>query len=147
MSDIPLSALLKLGVAVVLGAVVGLERLLSGKPAGMRTHILVGFGSALFMIAAELSGLDPTRVAAGLITGIGFLGAGTIIQDRGTVHGLTTAASIWVVAGIGIAVARGLWVLSVAATLGVLAVLWGLHYLESAIEKGVVRRKSPGTKD
>lgn len=147
MSGIPLSALLKLGVAVVLGAVVGLERLLSGKPAGMRTHILVGFGSALFMIAAELSGLDPTRVAAGLITGIGFLGAGTIIQDRGTVHGLTTAASIWVVAGIGIAVARGLWVLSVAATLGVLAVLWGLHYLESAIERGVVRRKSPSTKD
>jgi putative Mg2+ transporter-C (MgtC) family protein len=143
----PLSAFLKLGVAIVLGAVVGLERLISGKPAGMRTHILVGFGSALFMIAAELSGLDPTRVAAGLITGIGFLGAGTIIQDRGTVHGLTTAASIWVVAGIGIAVARGLWAVSIAATLGVLAVLWGLHYLEVAIEKGIARKKSENPKE
>ncbi len=147
MSDIPFSALLKLGVAIVLSAAVGLERLISGKPAGMRTHILVGFGSALLMIAAELSGLDSGRVAAGLITGIGFLGAGTILQDRGTVHGLTTAASIWVVAGIGIAVAQGLWVLSIAATLGVLAVLWGLHYLEEAIEKGIEKRQARKAKD
>lgn len=77
------------------------------------------------MIAAEMSGLDPGRVVAGLITGIGFLGAGTIIQERGTIYGLITAVSIWVVAGIGIAVARGLWVLSIVAAFGVLAVLWG----------------------
>ncbi|NLI97684.1 MgtC/SapB family protein [bacterium] len=134
MSDL-LLPLLKLGAALVLSAAVGLERLLSEKPAGMRTHILVGFGSALFMIVADLGGLDAGRVAAGLITGIGFLGAGTIIQERGTVHGLTTAASIWAVAGIGIAVSRGLWLLSLFATLGIIAVLWGLHFIEDVIER------------
>lgn len=140
MNDL-LSALWRLGLALLLSAVVGLERLFAGKPAGMRTHILVGFGSALFMIVAEFAGLDAGRVAAGLITGIGFLGAGTIIQERGTVHGLTTAASIWAVAGIGIAAAMELWLLAIIAALAVLAVLWLLHYLEDALEGFLARRR------
>ena len=136
-----LEAAWKLGLALVLSAVVGIERLLSDKPAGMRTHILVGFGSALFMVVADLGGLDAGRIAAGLITGIGFLGAGTIMQDRGTVHGLTTAASIWAVGGIGIAASRGLWHVALIATAGVLIVLWVLHYLEHSLERFRTRRQ------
>lgn len=140
-----LDALWRLGLALVLSAIVGLERSLADKPAGIRTHTLVGFGSALFMIAAELGGLDAGRAAAGVITGIGFLGAGTIIRERGTVHGLTTAASIWAVAGIGIAAARKLWLLAVIATVGVLIVLRGFDLLEKVIERFRERRKEEKT--
>jgi putative Mg2+ transporter-C (MgtC) family protein len=130
-----------LGLALVLSAVVGFERSLADKPAGIRTHILVGFGSALFMIVAEFGGLDAGRAAAGVITGIGFLGAGTIIRERGTVRGLTTAASIWVVAGIGMAAARKLWLLAIIATAGVVVVLRGFDLLEKALERLWERRK------
>lgn len=125
----------KLGLAIALSAVVGVERLLADKPAGLRTHILVGFGSALFMVAAELGGLDVDRVAAGLITGIGFLGAGTIFREQKTVQGLTTAASIWAVAGIGIACARGLWLLALAGTVGIVIILWVLGIAEDKLER------------
>lgn len=140
LSDL-LDALWRLGLALVLSAVVGLERSLADKPAGIRTHILVGFGSALFMIVAEFGGLDAGRAAAGVITGIGFLGAGTIIRERGTVRGLTTAASIWVVAGIGMAAARKLWLLAIIATVGVVVVLRGFDLLEKALERLWERRK------
>jgi putative Mg2+ transporter-C (MgtC) family protein len=136
-----LDALWRLGLALVLSAVVGFERSLADKPAGIRTHILVGFGSALFMIVAEFGGLDAGRAAAGVITGIGFLGAGTIIRERGTVRGLTTAASIWVVAGIGMAAARKLWLLAIIATAGVVVVLRGFDLLEKALERLWERRK------
>ncbi|MCK4232669.1 MgtC/SapB family protein [candidate division WOR-3 bacterium] len=136
-----LDALWRLGLVLVLSAVVGLERSLADKPAGIRTHILVGFGSALFMIVAEFGGLDAGRAAAGVITGIGFLGAGTIIRERGTVRGLTTAASIWVVAGIGMAAARKLWLLAIIATVGVVVVLRGFDLLEKALERLWERRK------
>jgi len=135
------SAAWRLGLVVVLSAFVGLERLLAEKPAGLRTHILVGFGSTLFMIVAEFGGLDAGRAAAGLITGIGFLGAGTIIREQKTIHGLTTAASIWTVAGIGIAVARGLWLLAVIAAVGVVLVLWGLGFLERMISRAWEKRR------
>ncbi len=140
LSDL-LDALWRLGLALVLSAVVGLERSLADKPAGIRTHILVGFGSALFMIVAEFGGLDAGRAAAGVITGIGFLGAGTIIRERGTVRGLTTAASIWVVAGIGMAAARKLWLLAIITTVGVVVVLRGFDLLEKALERLWERRK------
>ncbi|MCK4334750.1 MgtC/SapB family protein [candidate division WOR-3 bacterium] len=140
LSDL-LDALWRLGLVLVLSAVVGLERSLADKPAGIRTHILVGFGSALFMIVAEFGGLDAGRAAAGVITGIGFLGAGTIIRERGTVRGLTTAASIWVVAGIGMAAARKLWLLAIIATVGVVVVLRGFDLLEKALERLWERRK------
>ncbi len=109
--------LLRLGAAIVAGAVIGLNRDLRNRPAGVRTHSLVGLGSALVMAAAlELPG-DPERAGAaaraiqGVLTGIGFLGAGVILRqpDRRTVRGLTTAATIWVTAGLGLVCGLGHW--------------------------------------
>lgn len=145
MSDI-LSISARLGLALLLSAMVGIERSFSDKPAGLRTHILVGLGAALFMTLADVGGFDMGRVAAGVITGVGFLGAGTIIRERGMVLGLTTAASIWAVAGIGIAVAMKLWVVSVMATGAVILVLWGLGYLENLVERALERRRKRGDK-
>lgn len=101
------------GFAVFCGALIGIERERKGKPAGFRTNTLICFGSALYMMVSEFiikfSGgpADPTRIAAQVVTGIGFLGAGTIIQARGTITGLTSAATIWVVAGIGLVIGAG----------------------------------------
>jgi len=111
---------LRLLVASLLGAVIGLQRELVGKPAGMRTHVLVSLGCALFTVVS-LEGFgpaaDPARVAAGVVAGIGFLGAGAIIRGtQGMVIGLTTAASIWAVAAIGLAVGAGLYFLALVGT-------------------------------
>src|SRR3989475_10748749 len=99
------SIALKLLLAAVLGGVIGLERELRDKPAGLRTNILICLGSTLFMSistrVAEVLGGDPTRIAAQIISGIGFLGAGAVLHSHGFVLGLTTAATIWVVAGVG----------------------------------------------
>ncbi len=101
---------LRLGLAVIFGGLVGFERETHNRPAGFRTHILVCTGSALIMMVSAYGflnefganyQLDPGRIAAQVVTGIGFLAAGTILQQRGSVRGLTTAASIWVVSGIG----------------------------------------------
>jgi putative Mg2+ transporter-C (MgtC) family protein len=129
----PGEALLRLGVALVLGTVVGLERERGERAAGMRTHALVCLGSALITLVSAygftdfLSSpgvrIDPSRVAAQIVSGIGFLGAGTIILRREVVRGLTTAAGLWVVAGIGMAVGAGLYLASVAATVGALLIL------------------------
>lgn len=95
---------LDLLAAAGLGGAIGLERELSAQPAGFRTHLLVGLGSALFTSAgADVAGSDPTRVAAQVVTGVGFLGAGAILHRGGAVHGLTTAASLWVTAAVGVA--------------------------------------------
>jgi putative Mg2+ transporter-C (MgtC) family protein len=105
--------LVRCGAAVMCGAVIGLERELKGKPAGFRTNILICLGSAIYMCVGALlvraSGteFDPTRVAAQVVTGIGFLGAGSIIQSGGRVTGMTTAATIWVVASIGLVAGAG----------------------------------------
>lgn len=114
--------LLKMLLAAFLGALIGIEREIAHKSAGMRTHALVALGSALFTIApALLSGptVDPTRIAAQVVTGIGFLGAGIIFfdQNRSAVQGLTTAAGVWISAAIGMAVGFGLFEVSVWATL------------------------------
>ena len=132
---------LRLAVATVLGAIVGLERERLERAAGLRTHALVGVGAALFMIVSafgfdDVLGtpsvvLDPSRVAAQVVSGIGFLGAGTIIFQREIVRGLTTAASIWAVAAIGLAAGGGLFLAAVVATALVLLVLAGLKPIEN----------------
>ena len=124
----------KLLIAVLAGGGIGLERQLSGKPAGLRTNILICLGAALLMdlsirITAENGG-DPGRIAAQVVTGIGFLGAGTILHTRGTVTGLTSAATIWVVAAIGLTVGAGLYFEALASTVTVMVVLRGLGWAE-----------------
>jgi putative Mg2+ transporter-C (MgtC) family protein len=132
--------LLRGAFAVVCGGLIGIERERRGKPAGFRTNILICLGSTLYMLVGELlqvaqktPGLDPTRIAAQVVTGIGFLGAGTIVHARGAVTGLTSAATIWVVAGIGLLVGAGFPGLGVVATLLVLATLEALRRLEPKI--------------
>ncbi len=117
--------------AAVLGAGIGLQRELAGKPAGLRTHALICLGSALFTVASyegfgtgEVDWIDPSRVAAGVVTGIGFLGAGTIIRGHGgAISGLTTAASIWSIAAIGIAVGAGIYLIAAISAFLVMAIL------------------------
>ena len=118
--------ILRLIVATVLGGLVGVERERLERAAGLRTHALVGVGAALFMIVSAFGfadilgtpgvGLDPSRIAAQVVSGIGFLGAGTIIFQREIVRGLTTAASVWAVAAIGLAAGGGLWLAAILAT-------------------------------
>ncbi|HEY3414133.1 MAG TPA: MgtC/SapB family protein [Armatimonadota bacterium] len=115
----------RLLLSTVLGAFVGLQREQSGRPAGLRTHTLVCIGSALITIVSESYVGDEARIAAQIISGIGFLGAGTIIREGKTVRGLTTAASLWAVAGLGIGCGRGgtmMW-LCVMATFLILGTL------------------------
>ena len=117
-------SLLGLILAMMLGAIVGFEREITHKPAGLRTHMLVSLGSCLFTIVSlyEFS-IDPARIAAGIVTGIGFIGAGTIIAEQDKIVGITTAASLWVTAAIGLTIGVGNYVLGVAATLLVFLVL------------------------
>jgi putative Mg2+ transporter-C (MgtC) family protein len=129
----PWELVLRLAVAAVLGALVGLERERLEWAAGMRTHALVSLGSALFMVVSIFGFsdilnerhviLDPSRVAAQVASGIGFIGAGTIIFRREVVKGLTTAASIWAVAAVGLAVGGGMFLAAASATLLALALL------------------------
>jgi putative Mg2+ transporter-C (MgtC) family protein len=132
--------LLRGGFAVLCGGLIGIERERRGKPAGFRTNILICLGSSLYMLVGELllavqktPGLDPTRIAAQVVTGIGFLGAGTIVHSRGAVTGLTSAATIWVVAGIGLLIGGGSPGLGLLTTLLVLAALEVLTRLEPRI--------------
>lgn len=122
-----LEMVLRLLLAVGLGALIGLEREHAKKPAGLRTHLLVCVGAALFTIASIYGfgeGADAARVAAGVVAGIGFLGAGTIISTRGgLLAGLTTAASIWAVAAIGLAAGAGLYIPATVATVIIVIIL------------------------
>ncbi len=124
----------KLLVAIIAGGAVGFERELRGKPAGLRTNILICLGSALLMdlsvrISNDYNG-DPGRIAAQVVTGIGFLGAGTILHTRGTITGLTSAATIWVVAAIGLTAGAGYEFEALATTITVMFVLRGLGWFE-----------------
>jgi putative Mg2+ transporter-C (MgtC) family protein len=113
-----LEMLLLLLLATILSMVIGLDRE-SRAPAGLRTHMLVGMGACLFTLLSRyaFAGSDPARIAAQVVTGIGFLGAGTILQRDGNVHHLTTAASIWATAAVGMAVGVGAWFLACSGTL------------------------------
>ncbi len=142
----------KLGVVILLSGFIGFDRELKHKPAGIKTHIMVGLGSTLFMLVSlyiymQYKGttqVDPGRIAAQVVTGIGFLGAGSIIQSGGTVTGLTTAASLWAVAGIGLAVGAGMYPLAVMATAAILVVFAIINVIFDAIEKSLIHIKKHG---
>jgi len=122
---VELEMTLRILLAAVLGGVIGYQRDKADKPAGIRTLVLIAFGAALFtVVSVEGFDADPARIAAGIVTGIGFLGAGSIIRrGEGVVEGLTTAATIWAAAGVGIAAGAGLYLISVVATAVIFVVL------------------------
>ena len=134
---------IRLLVAGILGTIIGLDREYRAKEAGYRTHFLVSLGSALIMIVSQYGfqeiikessvTLDPSRVAAQVVSGIGFIGAGTIIFQKQIVRGLTTAAGIWATAGIGLAVGAGMYTIGIAATVLTLVGLELLSYLFKSI--------------
>lgn len=161
-----LAILVKLLLAAIAGGAVGLEREKHGRPAGLRTHLLVALGACLMMIVSEAFQLkyaafdvnsavrlDPGRTAAQIITGIGFLGAGVIIKEGITVRGLTTAASLWLVAGLGMAFGMGLFLPgTMAAVLALLSLIF-LKKLEPVIKKdryldlAITANNRPGLQD
>lgn len=130
--------LASLALAFVLSSVIGFERELRQKSAGLRTHTLVGVGAALFTLAGwygfgdRALGTDATRVASQVVTGIGFIGAGVIFMRRDGVRGLTTAATIWLTAAVGLAAGAGLWLLAISAT--------AIHLVVSFVYTPLVRR-------
>jgi putative Mg2+ transporter-C (MgtC) family protein len=132
----------RLALGLVLGAMIGFERELHRQPAGFRTHSLVAVGAALFTVISAYGfagdSVDPTRIAAQIVSGIGFIGAGTILQHRGNVRGLTTAASLWSVAAIGMAAGAGLIVIAVIGTALILIVLALLDRVE-ALARRIMR--------
>lgn len=138
-------------LAAVLGAVIGLERELSGKAAGLRTNLLICLGAAVFTIMSKrmVEGTDGSvvRIAAQIVTGVGFLGAGAIIQDRRGVHGLTTAATIWLVASIGMACGSQFYKLAIVASLIAVLALIGLGKLSKPLERYVAKNKPKITHD
>lgn len=125
--------LLRVVLAGFLGGLIGIERQLRAKEAGLRTHVLVGIGSAMFMIVSKYGfndilmeshvGLDPSRIAAQVVSGMGFLGAGTIMIQKQVVRGLTTAAGLWVTAAIGLVIGSGMYEIGIYGTLMTLIVL------------------------
>ncbi len=142
----------RLALATVLGALVGLERELAGKPAGLRTNILICVGATLLTEASlgiatagfathELVRADPGRIAAQIVSGIGFIGAGTILVARGSVLGLTTAATLWVVAAIGITVGIGAYVEAIGAAVLVFLVLFLIGKIEERLLRTRAERK------
>ncbi len=168
-SQLELTMVLRLIVAAILGGIVGMERGSGDRPAGFRTHILVCVGSALFMlvsiygfddIAPVTTNLeddigtrrDTARIAAQVVSGIGFLGAGTILHEGLTIKGLTTAASLWIVSAIGLAVGSGMYLLSTVATILTLMTLvtfrtWEKRFAGTRSERRFVRvvtRNTPG---
>ena len=139
-SALPLDLLLQLALAAALGGAIGLERELKGKPAGLRTNILICVGAALFThLSVHIGGpANPDRIAAQLLSGVGFIGAGTILHMRGSVTGLTSAATIWVVSAIGMAAGSALYVEALITTALVMVVLAGLGWAERAVGRHAI---------
>lgn len=134
-------------LAMAIGGIIGWEREYSNRPAGLRTHMLVAIGAAVIMLLGEMSletyaditTMDPTRLGAQVISGVGFLGAGTIMREGATVRGLTTAASLWAVACLGLAAGGGFYEAAVAGTIAIIITLTIFEYLEKRFRK--VKRK------
>ena len=151
-----LTILIRIGVAAILGGLLGLERNIHGRPAGLRTHLLVSLGSATFTVLSVLIAMaamgsdffnaDPARISAQIVTGIGFLGAGVIIKDGVNVRGLTTAASLWVAAAIGMSAGAGQLVLAMAITLISIGSLLFFQHVEKLYRKDAYRVLSVITK-
>lgn len=136
-----LDILLKLGVAIVLGSVVGLERTLAGKTAGMRTYAMVALGSSLFVLIGEILAstygnvnLDPSRIASQIIVGVGFIGAGLVIFQGNKITGITSAAGLWVSAGVGMACGFALYKVAVIVTILTIIVFTIMWLLESKLK-------------
>ncbi|GFE58695.1 MgtC/SapB family protein [Geobacter sp. AOG1] len=146
--DFSLELLLRLVLSCLFGGLIGLEREVHGRPAGFRTHLLVSLGACLFVLTSiqfyyqygNLSGagpvgVDPGRVAAQVVTGIGFLGAGAIIRERASIRGLTTAACLWVAAALGVACGVGMYAMATVVTLIALMSLLLLKKVESRLQR------------
>jgi putative Mg2+ transporter-C (MgtC) family protein len=118
-----LETFLSLLLAVALGAIVGVEREMTHKPAGLRTHMLVSLGACLFTVVSVGFDVEPARIAAGIVAGIGFIGAGTIWAEKDKVKGITTAASLWATAAIGLTAGIGDYLLAVVVTILVVIIL------------------------
>ncbi len=142
----------RLTLAVFLGTIIGLEREMAHKHAGVRTHALVALGSALFTVisseaARGVTGVDPTRIAAQVVTGIGFMGAGLIVFNDSRIRGLTTAAGLWAAAAIGMAVGFGLYAVAIFATFLALCVLVGFWFTSKKLFGRSVHQSTYGSHD
>ncbi len=135
----------KIVLSALLSGLIGFEREMRRKGAGLRTHVLVGLGSTLIVLTSlhlfdiykEVTVIDPTRMIAGIVTGIGFLCAGTIIQSEPRVHGLTTAAALWIVSGVGIAVGAGDYAAAIIVSIVVFIVLVSMRPFEYKLMKKI----------
>ena len=143
---------LRLTLSLVLGGLIGLERQLHRRTAGLRTHIMVCLGSCLIMLTSlyvfdiyiNKVPLDPVRIASNIVTGVGFLGAGAIIRDSGGIKGLTTASSLWLVAGIGIAIGCGFYHAAIFSSVLGLVTLFFLRYTDHSISRLVKKYEKEG---
>ncbi len=136
MTPLEMEIAIKIVIAAIVGLLIGLEREIRKKPAGMRTHALVCIGATLFTVLSFSfvgSTVDTSRIAAGIVTGIGFLGAGVIFRAEDKVKGITTAAELWVLAAIGVAIGMGMYFAAAVSTLVVLVVLWPAKMLERRV--------------
>ena len=148
--QLQLDLAVRLVLAAIIGAAIGFEREIHGKPAGMRTHLLVSLGSAIFTVvsiygfvntgAAGAAPADPSRVAAQVVTGIGFLGAGAIIKEGTTIRGLTTAASLWAASALGLAIGAAAFPVGIFGALLTIFSLWPLHRVEVMLEERRARQ-------
>ncbi|ODS66988.1 MAG: methyltransferase [Acidovorax sp. SCN 65-108] len=151
-SDVPDAAqatriVVRLAMAALLGGLLGCEREHAGKAAGVRTHMLVAMGAALFVLVAQQAGIeaaDNSRVLQGIIAGVGFLGAGTILKGdaESQVKGLTTAAGIWLTAAIGVAAGLGREATAVLSTVLALVVLWAIPMLHDKLSRNAANHKA-----
>jgi putative Mg2+ transporter-C (MgtC) family protein len=139
-----IQVLIKLGLSIFLGGAIGLEREIGNKPAGLRTNILICLGSTMMMtlsgvmLGGKSTGLfDPLRVAAGVITGMGFIGAGTVIRDSGHIHGLTTASTLWAVTGLGLVIGAGYYRIAVVFATVVVVTLILFRKIEQVIPRKI----------
>lgn len=137
---------MKMVLAIALGAIVGFERELDDEPAGVRTHILVILGATLFtVLSLEVSGADPSRIAANIVTGIGFIGAGAIFRAENKIKGITTAASLWVIAAVGMAVGLGYFILATSTALLVFLVLFVKRFISKGKKNSGYLEQKPAS--